>query len=572
MDDGTDATEILTNKVIPLKLGYVAVVNRSQSDINKNLSVRDGNAKEKLYFAKHGAYRKAESRCGTHNLARICNQLLVKHIKEVLPDIKAKISQMVKETDANLAALGEGTESFTQSQLVGCLLQLISKFSTSFRDNLEARSSGSSNINITELSGGARITYVFKEIYGRRLASFQSLDGLSDDNVRTAIANANGLRPAMMMPEQAFDLLIRKEILRLEAPSIQCLEFVYDELLRMVAESFPSEMRRFPVLKDRVGEIVNSHLRALLAPAQAMIKNLILCELAYLNTSHPDYISSGRAVVEANNMLEMTKPKPAAGPASEGSGHHSARGMSPVRGGSGGGGGGGGGSAASTTLTPPGGDSRPQSVPAPAAAAMATSSPMRTAGGFNLWSFGAGVLPGGAGAGASSAVANTTQKGNSSVSANASSAAPAASRGVGGDSSLIKLSSVPDCITKSSVPPNDREKLEMLTIRVFVDSYFSIVKKNVMDLVPKTIMHFMVNAFRDSLADHLNVELHSAIGAKDSDLLRERGDVSEQRAQFREIRDMLHKVTHLIVSHLITAHGTRHISRSLLLLLLLING
>lgn len=532
MDDGTDASDILSNKVIPLKKGYIAVVNRSQADINKSVTVREGNSKEKQYFMKHPGYRLVEKRCGTQNLARILNQLLVKHIKEVLPDIKAKISQMVKETETNLASLGEGVDSLTQSELVAFLLQLLSKFSSGFRDKLEARSS-SSNINIDELSGGARISYVFKEIYCTRLASFMSLDGMSDDNVRTAIANANGLRPAMMMPEQAFDLLIRKEILRLEAPSIQCLEFVYDELLRLVAESFPTEMKRFPNLKDRVSEIVHGHLRNLLKPAQAMIKNLISVELAYLNTSHPDYISSGRAVAEANNILEMSKPKPVIQLDKDNSNnHHPNIPVSPaVKPGTSSG------TAASSSAASV--ESRPPS------GSLVSGSPMRPGGGFNIWGFAGNALS------AAGAISTTSTQAPFSSSAagrtnSDQSKTSAAAKKTVVDDSLIKLSSVPDCISKSSVPPNDREKLEMLTIRIFVDSYFNIVKKNIMDLVPKTIMHFLVNAFRDSLSDHLNAELHAVIGDKGSDLLREKNDISEQRAQFREIRDVLLKALEIV--------------------------
>ena len=33
MDAGTDALDVLEGKVIPLKLGYIGVVNRSQKDI-----------------------------------------------------------------------------------------------------------------------------------------------------------------------------------------------------------------------------------------------------------------------------------------------------------------------------------------------------------------------------------------------------------------------------------------------------------------------------------------------------------------------------------------------------------
>jgi dynamin 1-like protein len=41
MDRGTSAAHILRNQHIPLRLGYVAVVNRSQEDINKAMSVPD---------------------------------------------------------------------------------------------------------------------------------------------------------------------------------------------------------------------------------------------------------------------------------------------------------------------------------------------------------------------------------------------------------------------------------------------------------------------------------------------------------------------------------------------------
>lgn len=45
MDHGTDAMEVLCGRVIPVKLGIIGVVNRSQADINsqkvfKNLKLK----------------------------------------------------------------------------------------------------------------------------------------------------------------------------------------------------------------------------------------------------------------------------------------------------------------------------------------------------------------------------------------------------------------------------------------------------------------------------------------------------------------------------------------------------
>ena len=55
MDDGTDAGEILMNRVIPLRRGYIAVVNRGQKDVNADLSIQEGMMSilttESIYFA-----------------------------------------------------------------------------------------------------------------------------------------------------------------------------------------------------------------------------------------------------------------------------------------------------------------------------------------------------------------------------------------------------------------------------------------------------------------------------------------------------------------------------------------
>lgn len=44
MDRGTNALPALANLVVPLRLGYVAIVNRSQADINSNKSMAEARA------------------------------------------------------------------------------------------------------------------------------------------------------------------------------------------------------------------------------------------------------------------------------------------------------------------------------------------------------------------------------------------------------------------------------------------------------------------------------------------------------------------------------------------------
>lgn len=70
MDEGTNIREVLRNQVIPLKLGYVPVVNRSQRDIDTSQSIKVALDLEKEFFENHPAYSDKAAYCGTPYLAQ----------------------------------------------------------------------------------------------------------------------------------------------------------------------------------------------------------------------------------------------------------------------------------------------------------------------------------------------------------------------------------------------------------------------------------------------------------------------------------------------------------------------
>jgi dynamin 1-like protein len=84
MDQGTDVIDILAGRVIPLRLGYVPVVNRGQRDIESKKSIKRALDAEREYFENHPSYRSKAQYCGTPFLARKLNMVIkkeyVKHI------------------------------------------------------------------------------------------------------------------------------------------------------------------------------------------------------------------------------------------------------------------------------------------------------------------------------------------------------------------------------------------------------------------------------------------------------------------------------------------------------------
>lgn len=50
MDEGTDARDVLENRVFPLRRGYVGVVNRSQRDIDGQKDIKKAMESERKFF------------------------------------------------------------------------------------------------------------------------------------------------------------------------------------------------------------------------------------------------------------------------------------------------------------------------------------------------------------------------------------------------------------------------------------------------------------------------------------------------------------------------------------------
>lgn len=58
MDDGTDARDILENKLLPLRRGYIGVVNRSQKDIEGRKDIKNALAAERKFFLRYASNSK----------------------------------------------------------------------------------------------------------------------------------------------------------------------------------------------------------------------------------------------------------------------------------------------------------------------------------------------------------------------------------------------------------------------------------------------------------------------------------------------------------------------------------
>jgi len=192
------------------------------------------------------------------------------------------------QTQQELNAFGDS--AFMGEQHRGTLiLKLMTQF---VRDFVASIDGTSPDISTKELCGGARIYYIFNDVFGHALESINPTHNLTLQDIRTAIRNSTGPRPTLFRAGVAFDLLVKPQIKLLEPPSIRCVELVYEELMKICHNCTSTELQRYPRLHAQLIEVVSELLRERLGPTSDYVQSLISIQAAYININHPDFEST----------------------------------------------------------------------------------------------------------------------------------------------------------------------------------------------------------------------------------------------------------------------------------------
>jgi vacuolar protein sorting-associated protein 1 len=109
----------------------------------------------------------------------------MRHIRNTLPDIKARITQQLAKYNAELQSLGGPLVDGNSGNIV---LQVITDFTSEFRTVIDGTTQ---DLSLNELSGGARISFVFHEIFNNGIRSIDPFDQVKDGDIRTILYNSS---------------------------------------------------------------------------------------------------------------------------------------------------------------------------------------------------------------------------------------------------------------------------------------------------------------------------------------------------------------------------------------------
>uniref|UniRef100_A0A4W2FY50 Dynamin-1 n=2 Tax=Bos indicus x Bos taurus TaxID=30522 RepID=A0A4W2FY50_BOBOX len=297
MDEGTDARDVLENKLLPLRRGYIGVVNRSQKDIDGKKDITAALAAERKFFLSHPSYRHLADRMGTPYLQKVLNQQLTNHIRDTLPGLRNKLQSQLLSIEKEV----EEYKNFRPddpARKTKALLQMVQQFAVDFEKRIEG---SGDQIDTYELSGGARINRIFHERFPFELVKMEFDEKELRREISYAIKNIHGIRTGLFTPDMAFETIVKKQVKKIREPCLKCVDMVISELISTVRQC-TKKLQQYPRLREEMERIVTTHIREREGRTKEQVMLLIDIELAYMNTNHEDFIGFANAQQRSNQM------------------------------------------------------------------------------------------------------------------------------------------------------------------------------------------------------------------------------------------------------------------------------
>ncbi|XP_069824086.1 dynamin-3 [Dendropsophus ebraccatus] len=166
------------------------------------------------------------------------------------------------------------------------LLKLVQKFALDF----EKRIGGSGHqVDTLELSSGAKINRIFHERFPFELLKTEFEEKDLRREISYAIKNIHGIRTGLFTPDMAFQAIVKKQIVKLRGPALKCVTLVMEELLNSVTKCM-CKLSDYPKLRDETERIVTFYIHQREEKTKEQVLLLIDIQLSYINTNHEDFI------------------------------------------------------------------------------------------------------------------------------------------------------------------------------------------------------------------------------------------------------------------------------------------
>ena len=291
MDKGTDAKKVLLNQEIPLKLGYIAVKNRSKQDLIDKISMEQTQKKEREFFKNHPVYKHLPPSCfGNDVLIQKLTKILFRIIRENLPGIIKSINDAIRRCEEELKILGTPIPTDDAGK-ISMIWNLLSEYCEIFRHILRGKYDPKRSGFLRD-EGGYKIKVIFKDLLVQYTGDYNATDDYTDANIDYAFQLHSTESIPGFLSVDAFYYLLKPKLEQLKEPVYECFTNVYSYLEMLSTRILERVFSRYPKMVSSISEFVNKFLIEEKNKAKALIDSIIDMDINHLFTNDYDYMTN----------------------------------------------------------------------------------------------------------------------------------------------------------------------------------------------------------------------------------------------------------------------------------------
>ena len=183
------------------------------------------------------------------------------------------------------------------------LLNLINKFTSKSKDYFQ----GNYFEVGMKMQGAAVINEIIDTHFKKEIMGLEIHDVLTEEDIYIAVKNTNGFRPSLFVSQNAFETLSKHMIYKLRPVSLDCAESVAVELNSLFHKVVVLELDSFTAFKNAILRIIDQLIHSRLIPTKEFINQFFEIEAGFINSKHPDFISSATNSINESIHKEEKK-------------------------------------------------------------------------------------------------------------------------------------------------------------------------------------------------------------------------------------------------------------------------
>mmetsp|Transcript_21901 Transcript_21901/g.65671 ORF Transcript_21901/g.65671 Transcript_21901/m.65671 type:complete len:750 (+) Transcript_21901:40-2289(+) len=275
-----EVVAVLNNIRKPLKLGYIMVKNRSQSQSQTKMSRTSAIKDEEDFFESHPTFMCLNRQVlGVRNLTTVLTKLLVARIQNQLAPMKRHVEIMLSKVRADIRALSSYGTAASASERQKLLVTLTQEFVRHLNDCVRGEYRDRLIVCNPNLRLYTRALVIFHELKSRVISTapnFNLVDFVS--NLALQMEALRGRELPGFMSAQSFYMFIQEFIDAWAAPARMAAAQMRALASEVVRELFQKIAVSYPILRNSLNEVVLSILEESEGQALQLLDGLVMRE------------------------------------------------------------------------------------------------------------------------------------------------------------------------------------------------------------------------------------------------------------------------------------------------------